>query len=208
LASYKKRVIMRNSYIASLNTDAMNTTAEIRTHLRIATTDEDTYLDSLALAAKYTIENYCNIIIGDTAIIQYATSWCDTTELYHSPVKNSGEATITKIRYYDSSNTLILESLTDYKFDEYSSPLRLGLTPGYSYPAIANRLKAIEISYSVGYDNATSAPESLKQAALILCGNWYENRQEIIVGRSVGSIPMTARYLMNPYRVETLGLLC
>ena len=37
-------------------------------------------------------------------------------------------------------------------------------------------------------------------------GQWYENRQEAIIGRSVSSIPMTATYLMDRYKVQTLGI--
>jgi hypothetical protein len=32
----------------------------------------------------------------------------------------------------------------------------------------------------------------------------YENRQSVIVGKIVSTIPKTAEYLMNPYKIQTL----
>ena len=80
------------------------------------------------------------------------------------------------------------------------------MTPDGTLPTIANQLNAVKITYSVGVNLASLIPEALKQAILILVGQWYENRQVAVVGRSVGTIPMTAQYLMNPYKVQTLGM--
>ena len=68
------------------------------------------------------------------------------------------------------------------------------------------RLIAIKITYTVGYVEAEQIPAMLRQAAKIIVGQWYENRQEAIVGRSVSSIPMTATYILNEYKVRSFGL--
>lgn len=202
----------RSAYISTPSTVQIITTAEAKTHLRVDFNDDDSYIDSLILAAQDVIENYCNIKIMNVEITQYCDYWQDTFQLYFSPVQNSGKASINYIKYYDDSPTPVLQTWpqTEYIFDKFSAPMRIGLrdidSPSNDYPDIASQLKAIEIQYNVGYTNIADVPKGLKQACLILVGQWYENRQEAVVGRSVGRIPMTATYLMNRYRITDLGL--
>ena len=115
---------------------------------------------------------------------------------------------MTSITYLDTDNVSQTWAASNYFADTKSSPIRIGLnsTAGASLPTIANRLSAIEITYSVGESMSENIPIALKQAMLILVGQFYENRQVAVVGRSVGKIPMTAEYLMNPYRIQTLGM--
>lgn len=195
----------RSAYIAAANTDAINTTVEAKAHLRVDFTDDDTYINSLCLAAKETIENYCNLKLMDTDIVQYCDIWEETKNLYFSPTLNSGDVSVTSITYYDSDNAQQTWASTEYIVNKYAAPAEIALEINKTYPSISGRVGGIAVSYSVGTTASADIPDQLKQAALILIGNMYENRQEIIVGRSVGSIPMTARYLMNPYKIQTLG---
>lgn len=201
----------RNAYIATPSTVQILTTAEAKTHLRVDFSDDNDYIDSLVLAAQDVIENYCNIKIMDVTITQRCDSWYDSFELYFSPVQNSGKASIEHIKYYNDATTPVLTTwaASNYDFDKYSAPLRVSLADLDSidgYPNISSMLNAIEITYKVGYSSSSDVPKALKQACLILVGQWYENRQEAVVGRSVGRIPMTATYLMNRYRITDLGL--
>ena len=207
----------RSLQVITPNNDPINSTAECKAHLRIEITDDDTYIAALALAAKQTIESYCNIFILHTVCKQWCDTWVDTKRLYHGSVKNrkivngADYLSVTDIQYYDSDNALQSWASSEYIVDSVSMPARIGLSPDSAgYPNIANRLNAIIVNYTVGAteedDDYPNIPEALKQAGLILVGQWYENRQEAVVGRSVGIIPLTARYLMNPYRVQTLGM--
>lgn len=202
----------RTAHISSPSTVQIITTAEAKTHLRVDFSDDDSYIDSLVLAAQDVIENYCNIKIMEVTVTQFCDTWYDSFELYFSPVQNSGKASITHVKYWSDDDTPVLTtwSNTYYLFDQYSCPLRLGLkdlsTPNDDYPDLASQMNAVQIEYKVGYTNIADVPKALKQACLILVGQWYENRQEAVVGRSVGRIPMTATYLMNRYRITDLGL--
>ena len=204
----KKREMARNSYIADPSTTQVITTDEAKEHLRVLFADDDEYISNLCFAAQQNVEKYCNIILLSTEIVQRGDTWGDIGELYHSPVENSGAATVQNIKYYDSDDVLQTWAATNYDYDNFSCPTRIGLASGsgVELPTLANRLNAVEVSYRVGYAAAADVPLALKQAILILVGQWYENRQEAVVGRSVGLIPMTARYLMDKYRIRTFGL--
>tara|TARA_R110002020_G_scaffold159525_8_gene343432 strand:- start:1008 stop:1607 length:600 start_codon:yes stop_codon:yes gene_type:complete len=195
----------RRAYIETPSTAVINTQGEAKAHLRVDFTDDDTYIDSLCLAAKQTIENYCNVKLLRDTIIQYCDKWEDTKELYFSPSLNSASLDVTKIKFYNSDNAVETWEDTNYTVDNFSAPATISLLGTASYPNLYNRANAIEVYYTCGATSAADIPDQLKQAGLILIGNMYENRQEIIVGRSVGSIPMTARYLMDPYKIQTLG---
>ena len=196
----------RNAYIETRNNDPINTLAEAKIHLRVDFTDDNDYIESLCIAAKETIENYCNVILLRTTVVQYCDTWDDSKVLYFSPSLNSGDIAVSSIVYIDPDNVNQTWSTANYIVDGFSAPAGVSLAVGKSYPTtIGNKTGAISVTYVVGASLASSIPEQIKQASLILIGNMYENRQEIIVGRSVGSIPMTARYLMNPYKIQTLG---
>jgi len=43
-------------------------------------------------------------------------------------------------------------------------------------------------------------PAPLKHAALLLIGQFYENREPVIAGVSISKIPLTLEYLLQPYK--------
>tara|TARA_R110002051_G_scaffold103198_1_gene174957 strand:- start:19102 stop:19713 length:612 start_codon:yes stop_codon:yes gene_type:complete len=197
----------RNAYIETPSIVMAVELEDAKSHLRVVQNDDDEYIQTLCFAAQQTVEKYCNILLLRTTVIQRGDTFGDIGELYFSPVENSGEGTLTHIKYYDADDVLQTWAATNYNFDNFSCPMRIGLAPisGADIPGIARKLNAVEVKYEVGYSTAAEIPKALKQAILILVGQWYENRQVAVVGRSVGVIPMTAQYLMDKYRIRTLG---
>lgn len=59
------------------------------------------------------------------------------------------------------------------------------------------------VTYNVGYDSS-SLPGAIHAAVLLILGNLYENEADVIVGRSVSQIPMSAKSLLMPYRLVNL----
>lgn len=201
----------RSSFISQPSVSKIVTLTEAKNHLRVDHTEDDNYINNLILASQEVIENYCNIKVMVVIVKQMCDTWADTCELIYSPVVNSGKAAVNHIKYYNDAETPVLTTwaASNYDFDNYSSPMRISLSDLNSsdgYPDIADKINAIEVSYEVGYDDTADVPLALKQACLILVGQWYENRQVAVVGRSVGKIPMTATYLMDRFKVQTLGL--
>jgi|9_EtaG_2_1085328.scaffolds.fasta_scaffold00083_14 uncharacterized phiE125 gp8 family phage protein len=184
------------------------TVSEAKKHLRVSTSSDDTYIESLLHAAQQEFERYCNVSVIQKTFYQYCDTWCDTTQLYNSPAANSGALNVDAITYYNLNNVITTWNATNYLVDGASAPARVSLNVDKDYPDIADRKNAIIIQYTSGFKKAGSVPQGIKQAILILVGQWYENRQEAIVGRSVGSIPMTARYIMDRYRIKDFGLSC
>jgi len=59
-----------------------------------------------------------------------------------------------------------------------------------------------------GDDDAevTSAPEDLRQGALMLAAHWYENREASLVGLTLQSLPMGFDEIIANYRNYTFGV--
>ena len=70
-------------------------------------------------------------------------------------------------------------------------------------PDLADRINAVHVQYKVGYGLTSDfVPEGIKQAVLITIGNWYENRQTVITGRTATELPLSSQYLLEQYKIQ------
>ena len=191
---------MRKSLkVNTLSATPLFTTADAKDFLKVDTTADDTLIDNLIKAATQSCEIYTNRYFIDTLVTQYSDKWNDVSILLKSPVNS-----ITHIKYYDSDNILQTLDTSVYLLDEASQPARIGLKPNQSFPTLANRINAVEVKYTVGYGTAsTDVPDGIKQAVLLTIGNWYENRQSVITGRTATELPLSSQYLLNQYKIQT-----
>ena len=179
---------------------AILTTAEAKQHLKVDTSADDTYIDNLVSAATESAQIFTNRYFIKTTITQHGDTWNDMATLFKSKVDS-----ITHIKYYDSDNTLQTLASSVYLEDLTHQPARIGLKPSQSFPSLADRISAVQCNYVVGYGTAASdVPEGIRQAVLLTIGNWYENRQEVVVGRIATELPKSAQYLLEQYKIQTV----
>ena len=57
------------------------------------------------------------------------------------------------------------------------------------------------MTYQAGYASNDAVPASLRHAALLLIGHWYENREAVNVGNIVQDVPLAYDALISAYRV-------
>ena len=188
----------RSLKVNTLATNPLFTTAEAKDFLKVDTTAEDTLIDNLIKAATQSCEEYTNQYFLDTLVTQYSDNWMEVYRLYKSPV-----STLTHIKYYDSTDTLQTLTASNYILDNVSKPARIGLAVDGELPTLADRINAVEVKYTVGYgENSTDVPDGIKQAVLLTIGNWYENRQTVITGRTATELPLSSQYLLNQYKIQ------
>ena len=179
---------------------AILTTAEAKTHLKVDTTADDTYIDNLVSAATESAQIFTNRYFITTQITQYGDKWDDISTLFKSKVIN-----VVSVKYYDSDNSLQTLATDVWLSDIAHQPARIALKPNQSFPAIADRINAIEVTNKVGYgDTASDVPEGIRHAVLLSVGNFYQNREEVVVGRIATELPKSAQYLLEQYKVQTL----
>ena len=184
-----------------VNTAAVNplfTTAQAKEHLKVDVTEDDTIIDNLILAATQSCEIFTNQYFIDTVVTQYSDTWDGFYRLYKSPV-----SAITHVKYYDSDDSLQTLASSNYILDGTSKPARIGIAIDGELPNLSNRINAVEVKYTVGYGaESTDVPEGIRQAVLLTIGNWYENRQTVITGRTATELPLSSQYLLEQYKIQ------
>ena len=192
---------MARSYAVDIAaTTAILTTAEAKTHLKVDTTADDDYIDNIISAATESAQIFTNRYFINTTITQHGDTWSDIATLFKSKVNS-----ITHIKYYDSDNSEQTLATSVWISDINQQPARIGLKPNQSFPSLADRINAVNCKYVVGYGSAASdVPEGIREAVLLTIGNWYENRQEVITGRTATELSKSAQYLLEQFKVQTV----
>ena len=174
------------------------TTSEAKDFLKVDTTADDTLIDNLIKAATQSCQIYTNRYFMTTLVTQYSDNWMEFYRLYKSPVVG-----ITHVKYYDTNDTLQTLNASNYILDGVSEPARIGISVTGTLPDLSDRINAVQVKYNVGYgDTSNQVPEGIRQAVLITIGNWYENRQSVISGRTATELPLSSQYLLKQYKVQ------
>jgi uncharacterized phiE125 gp8 family phage protein len=175
--------------------------AEVRAHMRVTHTEEDALIASLITAARFTVEN----ITRRSLIEQKWKLVIDTfpkerfLRLPHSPT-----TAVEFIDYLDRDGNQQTLDPSLYWVDSVSSPARISLVEGASYPETqAGRPNCVEIGFYAGYGSTReSVPAPIRHAVKLLVAHLYEN-PDIVNAGQLNEIPMSCEYLLAPYRVIT-----
>ena len=189
---------MRAYKVIVANTTQLISTSDARQFLKVDITDDDDVINSLVKAATESAQEYTNRFFLSTTLEQYGTTFADIRNLFKSPVSE-----ITVVKYYDTDNVQQTLSTSVYQVTPAIEPSTLMLKVDQSYPDVADREDAVLVKYTVGYGTATTdVPFAIIQAVYLTIGHWYQNRQEVVVGRIATEIPMGAKYLLDQYKVQ------
>ena len=173
---------------------------EAKSHLRVDTSADDTYITSLIKAATQLSEEYTNRFFINTVLKQFASSFKEIESLFKSKV-----SAVAHVKYYDSDNTLQTLSPNIYIKQLEYEPAQIQLKDNQSFPEIAKRNDAVEVEYTVGYGTASDVPEIIKQAILLTIANFYENRNSVVIGRIATELPQNVKWLLDTYKVQIVG---
>jgi uncharacterized phiE125 gp8 family phage protein len=175
------------------------TLTETKLHLRVDHSDDDTLITRLIEAAR----QYCETYTGRAFVPR--TNRADLAGFY-SEINLGDPVSSATIQYYDTASPSVLTTLsaTVYQLHQGVIQRRFGET----YPAVATRPDAVQITYVAGYqptsipitDWAESVPSAIKVSMLLLIGDMYENREAQIIGTIVAP-NRTVKLLLDPYRL-------
>lgn len=171
---------------------------DAKTHLRVTTDTDDAYITGLITTARQYVEQ----ISGRKLITQTwelrLDQWPDDAIVLPFGSLQS----VTSVTYTDTDGTEYILSTDDYSVDT-SSPLgRIVLDSDASWPAVslAENLPIV-IRFVCGYgDNPGDVPGPLVQAVKFGVADLYENRESVVVGVPVASLPIVQQ-LIAPYRL-------
>lgn len=137
------------------------TLTELKTHLQITYTDDDTYLTALIKACRQAVERFCNISLVTKTVTILGDFSCEF-ELPYGPV-----TTFTSASLKTSTGTYTAQtSNTDYEVD--------GIANGFQVfkPFICGRWKLV---YTAGFSTLSTMQDLILDCKRI-CGYCYENK--------------------------------
>lgn len=160
-------------------------------------TDHDDHIDLLIQAAREQWEH-------DTDSACLTQTWrvnlesVDSDEIY---LPKRPVASITSVKYYDTSNVQQTLSTSVYGLDAANRAIRLKHLQDWP-TTVLDRWDTWEITYVCGYASAALVPAVAKQAMLLLVAHNFENR-DMIMSESLQTLPvyeaLVRRYMRSSY---------
>lgn len=168
---------------------------QVKSHLRIETSDDDSYLENLIDAGIAHLESVSGLKLITQTWRQYLDQLPEnnTARLAVFPVR-----AVTSVVYFDADGIEQTLPSTQLELDRFSNPARLVIS---SNLPVVSAFNGIEIVIEAGFgDTATDVPDSLQRALLILIAHNYEFRGAVPLGDIPASEPHGFRTLIAPFR--------
>jgi uncharacterized phiE125 gp8 family phage protein len=173
-------------------------------HLRVDSTADAAYIDGLVTAVRQRIERteLSSALITQTWELVLDCVPGPEIRLPRPPLQS-----VTSITFIDQANAETVVNSSNYLVDADSWPGRIVLKSTGSWPSVTLRdIGGVVIRYIAGYgDTATDVPAPIRQAALLMIGDLYENREDTVMMPGQGqtiTLPLAARRLLDDYRVR------
>lgn len=167
---------------------------QVKRHLRIETSDDDLYLESLIDASIAHLESVSDLKLITQTWRQYLDELPEnnTVRLSVFPVRS-----ITSVVYFDTNGDEKSVTNNRLELDRFSNPARLIIG---NVGSIEPKLNGIEITIEAGFgETAIDVPDSLIRALLVLIAHNYEFRGAVPVSDIPASEPHGFRTLIAPY---------
>lgn len=175
------------------------TLVEVKTHLRLDHTADDSLLAGLIRAAREEVERSAGLAL-------LAQSWRLALDRW----PRSGRATLAvhpvravlSVTAYGTEGEASLLSAADYQVDLLSRPARVHF---HRMQAPLRAMNGVEIDFRAGFGEAgTDVPDQLKRAILLLVAHWYEFRAGFGPSDQQVSYPAGYERLIAGYRAGRL----
>lgn len=148
--------------------------ADVKAHLRVDTTDEDSLITAYITAAAELAEQ----ATGRALMLQTweltLDAFPDAFELTRVPASS-----ITSIKYWDTAGvqqTLGTALYTLDNADDYGPAYAVPVVGG-TWPDTRVQINAVALRYVAGYANAAAVPDSIKSWIKLMVGAMHINRQ-------------------------------
>ena len=173
--------------------------ADAKLFLKVDNSVDDSLIGSLITAARVRIETmtYTKLI---TQTLQLTLDYFPggrTTGFYSGwwgrgswPVieLEPPAQSIVSVTYLDPSGNVQTLSSSLYTLDPNSRPARLSPALNQIWPATAQEMAAVTVTYVCGFGAAADVPDDIMQALRLLIGHYYDNRSQVFVGSRLVAI--------------------
>lgn len=178
------------------------TATELKNHLRVDHTDEDTMISSMITAARRMAEEYCMRTFITSTWKMYMDDFPENEEIRLPMGK---VISVVGVDYAVSAT-----HDTEWSNSNYYTALETNIgriVPINEFPDTDDKIpNGVEVEYTAGYGaNASDVPQDIKNAILIIASDLYEHREsfEATKTRPVGYYGKAAwQYILDPYVIH------
>ena len=181
------------------------TVAEAKAHLRVDTSDDDTYIGTLVTAAREWVEAYLDRTLVNTQwrlrLERFPIDSQYPIDLPRPPVVSSGTATAVTITYTADTGGTATLSTAQFRVQRFETPGRVTTVYGGTWPAGMEDNDAVVVTWWAGYGpSGSSVPAAIRHAILMLVGYWYENRSTVVVGSTSKQLEFAVESLLSSHK--------
>lgn len=173
---------------------------EVKDHLRVDTSADDNYIQSLIKTARMMTENTIDKALLTQTWKFYFDGFprCDVIEIPKAPIQS-----ITSVEYVDTDGTTqTWASSNNWSLDTTGIMPRIILDYDQTWPDTEGSRNNVIITGVFGYTSLDAIPEPIKHAMMMLIGHWYENRENTLVNGTVLSMPFATKALLDQYKTS------
>ena len=167
---------------------------EIKAHLRIESDDtsEDAGLTALGALAVEVVEGETHRAYAERTLDWVLPGFADRIRLPLAPV-----IAVEAVTYTDLAGAV--QTLDPAQYGVQPSGEGRALVPrwGTCWPCVGQGAEPVRIVFRAG--GATALPPRVRQAALLLCGHYYEHRESVAAG-GLAELPQGVDALLSPER--------
>lgn len=194
------------------------TLAQMKSHLNVSTTYDDSYItDLIAAATRYT-EDKCNQCwitqtrtlkmqgFYDKRYVRYIdeTSW-EAIPRYTVVLPRGPVSSVTSVAYITSTGGSTTMPSSDYSVSG-DNPGRIAEAYNATWPDTRSQQDSVTITYVAGHGSTqSSVPETVRHAIKMVAGHWYRNREAVMVGTITKDIEHGVDALLGHQTRETYG---
>lgn len=208
--------------VTTLPANSPLTLDEVKAHLRIETSDDDTYLQFLIDAVTACFEKYTNRVLINTTFLAYLDAFpCNNIPCYIEccevdcclpsgiQIKKGNTHTVNFIKYL-LDTVLTTWNSSNYYMDINNFYPSIHLEEDSVYPTADDKKQAIQIEFIAGYgaDN-TSVPDDIKLALLNHIAFLYSNRGDCVDAGAAAAnacmLPCATKMIYDKYRIQPLA---
>jgi uncharacterized phiE125 gp8 family phage protein len=176
--------------------------SECKSHLRISHNEDDTLIGTYLQAAVDRMDGYSGLL-GRCMVTQ---TWRQDYECWPSGPKLrlpfADVSAITSLKYSDPDDVEQTVNSSLYALHQDAEGSFLWLKSDFTGPSFNDdRPDPIRLTFAAGYGVAAAVPYALKAAILLMVGDFYEHRENTLVGVGLDGreLPVGVSALIFPF---------